>query len=194
NGARAHAGLGLGLAIVRHLVELHGGSVAASSPGKGRGATFTVRLPVISGRVVVPERTTTDVPAQVPLDGIKVFVVEDDPDAAEMIATVLRQYRAEVITVNSAEAGLNVLIDYRPDVLICDIGLPDIDGYALMTRVREMERARGRPAVPSVALTGFSGEGERLRATSAGYQIHISKPVEPDALVKTIADIVFRRS
>jgi CheY-like chemotaxis protein len=130
----------------------------------------------------------------VPLDGIKVFVVEDDPDAAEMIATVLREQRAEVVTVNSAEAALNVLIEYRPDVLICDIGLPDIDGYAFMTRVRQMERAGGRPPVPSIALTGFVEEGERVRATSAGYQIHITKPVEPDALVKTVADIVFRRS
>jgi CheY-like chemotaxis protein len=111
-----------------------------------------------------------------------------------MIATVLRQHRAEVVTVSSAEAALNFLSEYRPDVLICDIGLPDIDGYALMTRVRQMERARGRPPVPSVALTGFAGEGERVRATSVGYQAHISKPVEPDTLVNIIADIVFRRS
>jgi len=194
SSARAHAGLGLGLTIVRHLVEVHGGTVAASSQGKGRGATFAVRLPVISEPVVIPDRATLDTPARVPLDGIKVFVVEDDTDAAEMIATVLRQHRAEVITVNSAEAALNFLVEYRPDVLICDIGLPDIDGYALMTHVRQMERARGYPPTPSVALTGFAGEGERVRAASAGYHVHITKPVEPDTLVKIIADIVFRRT
>ena len=193
SSARAHAGLGLGLAIVRHLVELHGGAVSASSGGNGRGAAFTVRLPLISEPIGVAERTTTEVPAQAPLDGIKVLVVEDDADAAEMIATVLRQHRAGVITVNSAEAALNVLIEYRPDVLICDIGLPDIDGYALITRVRQMERAHGRPPVPGVALTGFAGEEERERARSAGYQIHISKPFEPDTLVGTVADLVFRR-
>jgi PAS domain S-box-containing protein len=193
SGARAHAGLGLGLAIVRHLVELHGGAVSASSPGSGRGATFTVRLPVISEPIGVAERTSSKVPTRAPLDGIKVLVVEDDADAAEMIATVLRQHRAGVITVSSAEAALNVVIEYRPDVLICDIGLPDIDGYALITRVRQMERAHARPPVPGVALTGFAGEEERERARSAGYQIHISKPFEPDTLVGTVADLVFRR-
>jgi len=126
------------------------------------------------------------------LNGIKVVVVEDDADAAEMVATVLRQHRAEVITTSTGEAALNNLADYDPDVLVCDIGLPGIDGYALMQRVREMERARGRRFVPSVALTAFASEEERQRAVSVGYHIHVSKPVEPDRLVEAIAQVVAR--
>lgn len=192
--ARAHAGLGLGLAIVRHLVEVHGGTVTASSPGMGRGAAFIVRLPLMPEPIGVPEPASSGIPHEVPLDGIKVLVVEDDADAADLLATVLRQRRAEVIMVNSAEAALNVLAEYRPDVLVCDIGLPDIDGHAFMTRVRQMERARGRSSVPCVALTGVAQEEERQLARSAGYETHISKPVEPDTLVKTVAGLVFRRS
>ena len=188
--ARVHGGLGLGLAIVRHLVELHGGTVHAHSPGMGHGATFTVRFPIVSEPVGVAERPTTHDDRQVPLDGIKVVVVEDDPDVAEMVAIVLRRHGAEVITASSGEGTLSILAEYPPDVLVCDIGLPDIDGYALLQRVREMERARGRRAVPSVALTGFASEEERQRAASVGYQIHVSKPVEPDRLVKVIADVI----
>ena len=192
--ARAHGGLGLGLAIVRHLVELHGGTVHAHSPGKGQGATFTVRLPVMTEAVAGAERPTSHVVGHVQLDGLKVVVVEDDPDVAEMIAIVLRRHGAEVITASSGEDTLSLLAEYPPDVLVCDIGLPDIDGYALMMRVREMERARGRRAVPSVALTGFATEEERQRAASVGYQIHVSKPVEPDRLVNVIAEVVARRA
>jgi PAS domain S-box-containing protein len=187
--ARAHGGLGLGLAIVRHLVELHGGTVHAHSAGTGHGATFTVRLPVMSGPVQVAERPP-HADGQVPLGGIKVLVVEDDPDVAEMVAIVLRRHGAEVITTSSGEGTLSLLTEYPPDVLVCDIGLPDIDGYALLRRIREMERAHGRRAVPSVALTGFATEEERQRAASVGYQIHVSKPVEPDRLVRVIADVV----
>jgi PAS domain S-box-containing protein len=176
--ARVHGGLGLGLAIVRHLVELHGGTVSADSPGQGRGATFTVRLPIMAVPVGVADPPTRDVADHVWLDGIKVVVIEDDVDAAEMVATVLRQHRAEVTTIDSGERALRVLAEYRPDVLVCDIGLPDIDGYALMERLRAMERARGRRYVPSVALTGFATEEERQRAASVGYQTHVSKPVE----------------
>ena len=187
---RVHGGLGLGLAIVRHLVELHGGTVHAHSPGKGHGATFTVRFPTMVEPVGVGERPAPHVGGQVPLDGIKVVVVEDDPDVAEMVAIVLRRHGAEVVTASSGEGTLNILAEYPPDVLVCDIGLPDIDGYALLQRVREMERARGRRAVPSVALTGFATEEERQRAASVGYQIHVSKPVEPDRLVKVIAEVI----
>lgn len=109
--ARAHAGLGLGLAIVRHLVEVHGGTVTASSPGMGRGAAFIVRLPLMPEPIGVPEPASSGIPHEVPLDGIKVLVVEDDADAADLLATVLRQRRAEVIMVNSAEAALNVLAE-----------------------------------------------------------------------------------
>jgi len=190
--ARVHGGLGLGLAIVRHLVELHGGTVSADSPGQGRGATFTVRLPIMAVPVGVADPPTRDVADHVWLDGIKVVVIEDDVDAAEMVATVLRQHRAEVTTIDSGERALRVLAEYRPDVLVCDIGLPDIDGYALMERLRAMERARGRRYVPSVALTGFATEEERQRAASVGYQTHVSKPVEPDRLVQVIAQFVAR--
>ncbi len=186
---RVHGGLGLGLAIVRHLVELHGGTVSADSRGEGQGATFTVRLPMMAVPVGVAERPTHHAAEPLRLDGIKVVVVEDDADAAEMVATVLRQHRAEVIIASSGAAALDILAEYHPHVLVCDIGLPDMDGYTLMRRVREMERARGRRVVPSVALTAFASEEERQRAVSAGYQIHVSKPVEPDRLVEAIARV-----
>ena len=151
-----------------------------------------MRFPIISEPVAVAERPTARVDGPIPLDGIKVVVVEDDPDVAEMVAIVLGRHGAEVVTASSGEGALSLLAEYPPDVLVCDIGLPDIDGYALLQRVCEMERTRGRRAVPSVALTGFASEEERQRAASVGYQIHVSKPVEPDRLVKVIAEVVAR--
>ncbi len=187
---RAHGGLGLGLAIVRHLVQLHGGTVSADSQGEGKGATFTVRLPMMVAPIGVAARPTRQAAEPLALDGIKVVVVEDDADAAEMVATVLRQHRAEVIITSSGAAALSLLAEYDPNVLVCDIGLPDIDGYALMQRVRDLERARGRRFVPSVALTAFASEEERQRAESVGYQVHISKPVEPERLVAAVAQVL----
>ena len=189
---RAHGGLGLGLAIVRHLVQLHGGTVSADSRGEGQGATFTVRLPMMVTPIGVAARPTRQAAEPLPLDGIKVVVVEDDADAAEMVATVLRRHRAEVIVTSSGEAALSLLAEYHPNVLVCDIGLPDIDGYTLIQRVRDMERERGRRFVPSVALTAFATEEERLRAVSVGYQVHVSKPVEPDRLVEAVAQVLAR--
>jgi PAS domain S-box-containing protein len=188
----AYGGLGLGLAIVRHLAELHGGTVSAYSQGHGQGATFTVRLPIMSEPVGIPERPTRHSAEPVRLDDIKVVIVEDDADTAEMVATVLRQHGAEVITTSTGTAGLNILAEYDPDVLVCDIGLPDMDGYALLKRVREMERARGGRVVPSVALSAFATAEERQRAASVGFQLHVNKPVEPDRLVQLIADVVAR--
>jgi PAS domain S-box-containing protein len=187
---RAHGGLGLGLAIVRHLVQLHGGSVSADSRGEGQGATFTVRLPMMAAPIAVPARPTRQAAEALALDGIKVVVVEDDPDAAEMVATVLRQHRAEVIITSSGAAALSLLAEYHPNVLVCDIGLPDIDGYALMERVRDLERTHGRRFVPSVALTAFASEEERQRAVAVGYQVHVSKPVEPERLVEAVAQVL----
>jgi CheY-like chemotaxis protein len=187
---RPHGGLGLGLAIVRHLVQLHGGTVRADSRGEGHRATFTVRLPMMAVPIGVADRPPHHAAESLPLDGIKVVVVEDDPDAAEMVATVLRQHRAEVIVASSGEAALNLLAEYHPNVLVCDIGLPGIDGYTLMQRVREMERARGRRFVPSVALTAFASEEERQRAVSVGYHVHVSKPVAPDRLVEAVAQVL----
>jgi PAS domain S-box-containing protein len=187
---RAHGGLGLGLAIVRHLVQLHGGTVSADSRGEGHGATFTVRLPMMAAPIGVAHRPAHHAAEPLLLDGIKVVVVEDDADAAEMVATVLRQHRAEVIITSTGEAALSLLAEYQPHVLVCDIGLPDIDGYALMQRVRDLERARGRRFVPSVALTAFASEEERQRAVSVGYQVHVSKPVEPERLVEAVAEVL----
>jgi CheY-like chemotaxis protein len=187
---RVHGGLGLGLAIVRHLVQIHGGTVSADSRGEGQGATFTVRLPMMAVPIGVAERPTHHAAEPLRLDGIKVVVVEDDADVAEMVATVLRRHRAEVIITSSGEAALSLLADYHPNVLVCDIGLPDIDGYALMQRVRDLERAQGRRFVPSVALTAFASDEERQRAVSVGYHVHVSKPVEPDRLVEAVAQVL----
>ncbi|HEX7997302.1 MAG TPA: CHASE domain-containing protein [Pyrinomonadaceae bacterium] len=195
---RQHGGLGLGLAIVRHLVELHGGTVSAESPGEGLGASFRVRLPLLGVR---PEITTTassteraqatinqtaNTPQQ--LAGLRVLVVEDEPDTRSMLKMVLESCAAHVRAVASAHDALKTLEDWQPDVLLSDIGMPEMDGYELIKRVKEMEAARGRQ-LPAVALTAYAREEDRERLISAGYQMYLAKPVEPSELVRAIAQL-----
>jgi PAS domain S-box-containing protein len=180
--ARAYGGLGLGLAIVRHLVELHGGTVAAASPGEGGGATFTVILPLAApARGGPPARA---------LDGVSVLVVDDEPDARELLTVVLRHYGATVTAVESAGGALESLERARPDVLVSDIGMPGEDGYTLIRRIRAME-PEGRP-IPAIALTAYARTEERARALRAGYQRHVAKPVEPLELASVIASLAGR--
>jgi signal transduction histidine kinase/CheY-like chemotaxis protein len=189
---RKHQGLGLGLAIVRHLVELHGGDVAADSPGEGQGAVFTVRLPVTALRPAgedgaAPARRTAQ-----RLAGVRVLVVEDDPDSRELLLLALTQQGARTASAGSVPEALERFRELRPDLLLSDIGLPEEDGYSLIRRVRAWPAAEGGD-VPAVALTAFAKQEDRQKALEAGFQEHIAKPVDPELLVSVLAGLLARR-
>ncbi|HKP86474.1 MAG TPA: ATP-binding protein [Blastocatellia bacterium] len=207
---RRHSGLGLGLAIVRHLVEMHGGTVQAASQGEGQGATFTVRLPIISSRsaeIPVTQNTgdfQSHQPARYPasvkgpsfddvsnLNGLRVLVVDDEPEAREMLRIMLIQFGAEVRVSASAQEVLETLERWIPEVLVSDVGMPDEDGYFLIRKLRSLGREAGG-RIPAVALTGYARPEDRQRLLSAGYQAHLTKPVELAELVNTIASLARR--
>ena len=191
---RAHGGLGLGLAIVHHLVTLHRGTVTAASDGPNRGATFTVRIPLAplrSAARVTSASAAIDVERLPPLTGIRVLVVDDDPDARDLVTAVLGQSGADVVTAASTVEALDALARARPHVLVSDLSMPGDDGYALLQRVRALGLDRdGR--VPAVALTAFARAEDRARALAAGYAVHVSKPVEPAELVEVVARLASR--
>jgi CheY-like chemotaxis protein len=199
SSSRATGGLGLGLAIVQQLVELHGGSVRATSPGKDGGATFTVRLPLMAVRRESPDErrhpTTRGIAAlafkRLDLTGIKVLVVDDEADARDLIARVLAECGAEVSTAGTAEETLVEVERIRPHVLVSDIGMPTVDGYQMLRLVRELGLARGG-GVPAIALTAFARSEDRTRALHAGFLVHVSKPVEPAELMAAVASVVGR--
>ncbi|MBD2531793.1 response regulator [Nostoc flagelliforme FACHB-838] len=185
---RKFGGLGLGLAIVRHLVELHGGTVQVESPGEGQGATFTVRLPLMP---TPPQRNADSKPSEPSLNlhDIKVLVVDDNADTREFIAFMLEMYGANVTTVTSAVEALATFTQYRVDVLLSDIGMPEMDGYMLMRQLRALPCQQGGK-IPAIALTAYAGEINYQKAIEAGFQAHIPKPIDPAKLVETIADLV----
>ena len=183
---RQYGGLGLGLAIVYHIVQLHGGTIKADSAGEGQGATFTVELPVTNSSQQEPKNTSSE-PA-LDLSGIKVLVVEDDPDTREFVTFLLEQHGAKAIAVDSAQAALNTLTHSQPDVLLSDIGMPEVDGYMLLRQIRALPSEQGRN-IRAIALTAFAGEIDYQQAMLAGFQRHLVKPVEPAKLVKAIVSL-----
>jgi PAS domain S-box-containing protein len=197
---RRQSGLGLGMAITKHLVELHGGTIRAESPGEGQGTSFVLRLPVMivhhaerfseaTGERQQPTGEDPPPPVELArLDGIHVLVVDDERDARELLTVILTQSGAVVTAASGVADAVEKLRLAQPDLLLSDIEMANEDGYSLIRRVRVLEEARGR-RIPAIALTAHARSSDRLRALSEGYQMHISKPVEPAELVLAIANL-----
>ncbi|MBN3910503.1 MAG: response regulator [Nostoc sp. NMS1] len=191
---RSHNGLGLGLAIVRHLVELHKGTISAQSPGSGQGATFTVKLPLLqdnrgnrgnreaTGEISSPVAST-------PLAGLKVLVVDDEADTRNFLRFMFEEYGAIATAVASVDEALAVLEQAKADILISDIGMSEQDGYTLIRKLRSLEPEKGG-CIPAIALTAYTREEDRLEALSAGFQQHLSKPIDPTKLIAMVANVL----
>ena len=191
---RSYTGLGLGLAIVRHLVELHGGTVRAQSEGESRGATFIVRLPLMpvqaGGDCETGERSGL-LSGDLSLAGVQVLLVDNDADTREFLMMALEEWQAKVIAVASATEAMEMLTELRPDVLVSDIGMPGEDGYSLIRKVRVLGAEEGG-GIPAVALTAYARPEDRERALLAGFQMHLPKPVEPADLATVVAKLTGR--
>jgi signal transduction histidine kinase/ActR/RegA family two-component response regulator len=191
---RSHSGLGLGLAIVRHLVELHGGTVRAESRGEGQGATFTVTLPLLNlpreqrEKAIAPSR-----PSHPGLDGLRVWVVDDDAGARTMLKTILEMSGAQVTPLASAYEALKMLDESRPEVFVCDVSMPGMDGYTLMRQVRARASEHGG-SVPAIAVTGYAAPEYHERALSAGYQTYFAKPIDLGGLTRAIVRLTGREA
>ena len=198
SSTRAHGGLGLGLAIVHHLVEAHGGTVRAESPGTGKGATFHVTLPLMtsetrpSARLEAPSPTAPDAGNGAAdsdrLSDLRILVVDDDASTCEALNEMLAQTGATVRTAASAAEGMIAFHQFHPDVLLCDIAMPVEDGYAFIRRIRTLDAARGGNT-PALALTALAGPEDRGRALAAGFQLHMAKPVDIDRLAEAVVEL-----
>ncbi len=197
---REYGGLGLGLTIARHLTELHGGTITARSEGLGKGAQFTVRLPIMAAvqtvEAIGEERSNST--AQLGLHGnapslagLRILVVDDEEDAREVVSLFLSSAGAEVVTADSASAAMEQIEQRRPDVLVSDIGMPHEDGFTLIRRLRALPPEQGG-GIPAIALTGFARTQDRLNVLSAGYQMHVPKPVEQLELLTVVASLTKR--
>jgi PAS domain S-box-containing protein len=199
SSTRVHSGIGLGLTLVKHLVELHGGTVTAESPGANQGATFTVRLPLTVALVpaATPERALTMSDPIISnglltrLDGLRVLAIDDDADALNLLATILGRAGATVELCSGAAQGFDMLVGKPPDVLISDIEMPGEDGYSLIRRVRALDPAQGG-RTPAIALTAYGRREDRLLAISAGFSMHVPKPVDPAELTTLVAGLALR--
>jgi CheY-like chemotaxis protein len=193
---RTHGGLGLGLSIVSNLVAMHGGDIRAESDGHGTGSTFIVTLPLITELLRPTEPNTVEYWQQNGsvaeldsdvLSGLKVLTVDDQQDTRELITFALGRYGAEVRASDSASMALKMIEDWKPDVVVSDIGLPEMDGYDFMRRLREIEGDGER--IPAIAVTGYAGALDESKALNAGYALHLSKPIELNELAKAIARV-----
>jgi hypothetical protein len=197
--ARKYGGLGLGLAIVRHLTELHGGTVAVESEGEERGSTFRVTLPQLHRADESLERpvelgagSTNGLSALRPaLDGVRILVVDDEADVREFAVMTFQECGAEAVSASSLAEAMNIIGTWKPNVLVADIGMPDEDGYALIRRVRSLPAEQGG-RIPAMALTAYARTEDRVRILSSGYQIHVAKPVEPVELITAVASLAGR--
>jgi PAS domain S-box-containing protein len=184
---RKFGGLGLGLAIARQIVEMHGGTISASSAGEGRGATFTVRLPLLHSAHSDPVRSlnsTASSPEDLtPLVGIRALIVDDDADARELLTFLLEVNGAMVTTADSAVQALHLIEQSRPDILLSDIGMPDMDGYTLLRTIRQSEKNR---SIPAIALTAYAGDLDRQQAIQVGFHHHVTKPIDPDTVTAIV--------
>jgi CheY-like chemotaxis protein len=198
SATRMTGGLGLGLSLVKHLVEMHGGEIGAQSEGEGRGSTFTVSLPTLAMQSLSPAQVAQDIEvfkddaalSDLRLRGLHVLVVDDNADARGAIQQLLSQRGARVTTAASAAEALKATAQMRPDVLVSDIGLPNEDGYELLRKIRMLGEDAGR--VPAIALTAMSRLEDRTQALLAGYQSHLAKPVDAKELLVTIASLAGR--
>ncbi len=195
---RQHGGLGLGLAIARHLVEIHGGTIKAESQGEGKGATFSVRLPSVGQAVSISksaatrqEETQNRFASDSRLDGIHVLLVDDDPDTLDLLSEALKQQRAIVTAVGSAQAALEAIKKAKPDIVVSDIAMPGQDGYQLLERIKAMN-ADGSAPIPALAITAYAKHEDREAALSSGYQDYLAKPIELSELVTAVANAVQR--
>lgn len=194
---RKHGGLGLGLAIVRHLVELHGGTVAVENRDDSHGAIFTIRLPLPSGELLLETLASANSAfkdsqsEQADLEGLHILIVDDETDALDLISVELAQHGAKVKAVTNTEAALKALEQSKYDVLISDIGMPSMDGYELIRRVRKQQEGRNK-GIPAVALTAYARVQDRMQAIMAGFDTHIAKPVEANELVTVVASLAGR--
>jgi PAS domain S-box-containing protein len=194
--SRRTGGLGLGLAIARSLIELHGGELRAESKGLGQGAAFTVRLPLMSAQRPLETQQSIH-PAsggneKAPsLKGLRVLLVDDEESAREVVSLILSQADAQVRTAESAAAALNILDQWRPDILVSDVGMPQVDGYDLIRLIRARPAESGG-SIPAAALTAYARTEDRLRVLSAGYQTHVQKPVQPIELITVVASLARR--
>jgi CheY-like chemotaxis protein len=194
SSTRKFGGLGLGLSIVKQLVELHGGGVAVKSPGTGRGTTFVINLPVTAAH---SDDTLRMHPAAAPaapqlqvkphlLAGLKLLIVDDEPDARHVIKQILEEAGAQVSVAATASDGLAILEREPLDAVLSDIGMPEMDGYQFIHKVRSLPNSKAK-SLPAIALTAFARSEDRTRSLLAGYQVHLSKPVEPAELLATVA-------
>jgi PAS domain S-box-containing protein len=191
SSTRAHSGLGLGLALVKHLTELHRGTVSAESPGEGQGATFTVTLPlVVASKPLPAPPQASGLPwgGGVRLDGLRILAVDDDPDALELTSTILGGAGASLKLCRSAADALAAFQDWRPDVLVSDIDMPGEDGYSLIQKVRALDQARGT-RTPAIALTAYGRTEDRVQTLSSGYNMHVPKPLDPGEFTSIIAGV-----